>query len=671
VSTRFGPGSTFGGSNGKRFIVEAVAGRGGQAEVFRCMDTRLHRKLALKVCTAPDGTNRKLYLDRFEHELRLTSRVQHPHVLPVYDCGELDDGQPWVMLEWMQHGSLADLVKRERDTGYYIPLSYAHYYATAMAAALRAAHSAEIVHRDVKPDNVLVGQDGVAKLTDFGIAKDLTAEAPQLTAIGQTMGTLGFMANEQLKGLPGPQSDIFSWGISVYALLMGRMPKQQVINSIPMGIMAEDSLADAPPAFLPVLLRATALDLQDRYPSFTEVLADLSRLDLTSPDTRPLFTPDSLPALPSGAFVSGSTTTGGTRVPVILLDGTVPSQDPVTFDATLNTVAGDDGAFADTADLAVAGADPTAETQMAPGVDPDTAPTRAQSVVGLTNAPPPAAQVRPAKRKRKRKAQPVGPTRITQGTSKDSPRPATRLVLIAIIVVLGLAVGAMVWLRGGVPEPDPVAERAASTAYAAAILQGDAAAAASAAEALPASSTDRAAGKLVQAWDALLQGQPNEARSLSAPLLSEPAPMGAEAALITAASHRLAGAEGYEAALPHYRAAASCTKCGPVAAHAERGVQQSCFVLGGSVAGCADALGSLGERDRLFAAASVLRADGHSAAAGLQLSLGLATAAGAPSCLESAVLREFSAPVGVPADDFASAKNAAARSAADCGAGLR
>ena len=668
MTEEFGPGSTFGGSDGERFVVEAEIGRGGQAEVFRCKDSRLHRLVALKVCTAPDGTNRKLYLDRFEHELRLTSRVQHPHVLQVYDCGELDNGQPWVMLEYMEHGSLADLVRRERDTGYYVPLAYVHYYATSMAAALRASHGAQIVHRDVKPDNVLVGQDGVAKLTDFGIAKDLTSEAPQLTAIGQTLGTLGFMANEQLKGLPGPQSDIFSWGISVYCLLLGRMPKQETVNSIPMGILEKDALKDVPPAFQSVLAKAMALDLKERYASFTELLTDLRQVDLSSHDTRPLFTPDSLPALPSNAFVSGFTTTGGRPAPLIHLDGTVPAQAPLTYDGTLAGMTGSAESWADTADMTIADVvDAAAETRAAPPSTPpsledtgevptieEPGPTRSQAVSDRKNAAPPA----------------VGPTRLTQEAQVPDTAPgSSRGLLVAGVAAVALTAVAYAMFGGGPAPIDPAAEQAAASAYGAAVLRGDAAGASSAAHALPASASGRTAGELVAAWDALASGAVAQAQTLAQPLLSAPQPAAGEAALISAASHRLSGIQGYAAALDAYRKAAACGTCVTVSGNADRGIEQSCLVLGPAVADCAESLTGVAERDRLFAAAGVLRADGHDAAADAKLMAALGAPGGVPSCLESAALAgRAEAPAGVSADDFIQARRAAARSAAACGA---
>ena len=208
-------GSQFGGRKGNRFTVERLAGKGGQALVYKVRDNRLGRMAAAKVSTAPESSMRKLLMERFEHELMLSSRVSHPHVLQVYDCGELDDGTPYVLFEWMDRGDLVELLDTAWAVRQNLPLAHLHYYATCIASALRVIHGAEVVHRDIKPDNILLRIDGVPKLTDFGIAKDISEGAPELTEVGQTMGTLGFMAPEQLLGLPGPQSDIFSFGVTM------------------------------------------------------------------------------------------------------------------------------------------------------------------------------------------------------------------------------------------------------------------------------------------------------------------------------------------------------------------------------------------------------------------------------------------------------------------------
>ena len=295
-------GSQFGGRKGTRFTVERLAGRGGQALVYKVRDNRLGRMAAAKVSTAPGSSMRKLLMERFEHELLLSSRVTHPHVLQVYDCGELDDGTPYVLFEWMDRGDLVELLDTAWAVRQNLPLAHLHYYGTCIASALRVIHGAQVVHRDIKPDNILLRIDGVPKLTDFGIAKDISEGAPELTEVGQTMGTLGFMAPEQLLGLPGPQSDIFSFGITMYRLICAKVPPQVMVNSIPVGRILEEAWEDVPKNWTPFLKKLTAPELQDRAENFDEVLEMLRDIDPTEADNRPLLKPELLPPLPSAEF---------------------------------------------------------------------------------------------------------------------------------------------------------------------------------------------------------------------------------------------------------------------------------------------------------------------------------------------------------------------------------
>ena len=297
---RLEPGSTFGGRNGDRFRVESIAGSGGQAKVYRVRDSRLDRLVAAKVCTAPEGHRRQMFLERFEREMQLTSRVNHPHVLQVYDCGELDTGHPFVLLEWMGGGALGGLLKRLARDKQRLPLAYVRYYGMATASALRAVHSADIIHRDIKPDNILISSEGVAKLTDFGIAKDIGPDAPQLTEIGMTLGTPGYMSPEQLGGLPGPQSDLFSLGVLIYVMLEGKLPEQETANRIPLGKVKPMAWKDVPLSFSPCLQRLTAARIQDRTKSSKEALQLLQGISVEGgPRARGV----SLPPLPSDSLL--------------------------------------------------------------------------------------------------------------------------------------------------------------------------------------------------------------------------------------------------------------------------------------------------------------------------------------------------------------------------------
>ena len=299
-------GSRFGGANGSRYLVEKEVGRGGQAVVYLARDTRLNRPLALKVCTALDANVRSQFNDRFERELKLSSRVSHPHVVEVYDAAELPDGRPFSMIEWMEYGSLVDLVEGARKAGRHIPVSYARYYGTAVASALRACHDADVVHRDIKPDNILIGPHGIAKVVDFGIALDLRPDAPRLTQVGGAVGTPGFMAPEQLMGASGPQSDIFSLGVTLYLLLVGELPKQMMIGAFPSGSVLDEAWDKIDGPLADLLRRMTTPDLSQRPTSCDEII----RLFEQTPwpeFTGGLPSLTSLPPLPTAAYLSTQT----------------------------------------------------------------------------------------------------------------------------------------------------------------------------------------------------------------------------------------------------------------------------------------------------------------------------------------------------------------------------
>ena len=308
LRTHLKVGDTFGGRRGDRIEVLNVAGQGAQALVFQARDTRLDRELAVKLASVNSAAAASKMVARFDREMRLSSKVHHSHVLAVYDCGELEGGTPYVLLEWMRHGDLGRLLDGAWEVGKQLPIAYVHYYALATAGAMRAVHAAGIVHRDIKPGNVLIRGDGVAKLTDFGIARETHNDQQRLTEMGQTLGTLGYMAPEQLFGLPGPQSDIFSFGVMVYQLLTATLPLQTERNGRPSGHIIESEWDRLPQAWRAFVKKATEPELDDRYASFDEVIAELTALTPDEVPGREILAFSLLPNLPTSPVLSVSTT---------------------------------------------------------------------------------------------------------------------------------------------------------------------------------------------------------------------------------------------------------------------------------------------------------------------------------------------------------------------------
>jgi len=665
-------GSVFGGTDGRRFEILKEAGRGGQAVVFKAMDTRLSRPLALKLCVAPDGAARRLFMERFERELKLTSRLNHPHVLQLYDCGELPGGFPYVMLEWMEHGSLSGLVELLRGQGRNLPMAYAAYYGRAVSAALHAVHAADVVHRDVKPDNVLIGRDGVAKLTDFGIAKDLAPDAPKLTEMGLTLGTPGFMAPEQLAGLPGPVSDVFSFGVTLYVLLTGRLPDQEVsANRIPLGILKHEAFGLLPQSAVAMIRTLTAFEVEDRPQSFKEVLHLLERGDWSEVD-RPVPGRRELPPLPSGVFVSGSTSV--LEVDTLVADqgvgvvtgaptvgpGADTSYDPSTigFEDTMDLTVGEVKAEAPSEAL-VPGPTRPFPPQTSPGPGPDdVGPTRPMTVRPPDPPPePPSEDVGPA-----RSTVPQPPEAAAAGGRSRRP------LLIALVLAAAAVVAAAALWPCPVPSEAELLEVYAAVEAAAA--EGDWPAAAEQIEQLPEAALEGDAGKLLAGLDAYLAGDLAGARSLVDPLTGSAGVLGARASLLLAAAARVDGEGDYDAAAQALAAAADCSGagCEPLVARARRGLAEVCAV---STAPACDQVQGPEDHDRALAASVVLLGDGHGSRARAALTLGLAAPTDAPpSCLQVASLRVWSADPG-PLEEslralLADAARRAARAPSDC-----
>ena len=199
-----------------RYEVQRTIGQGAMGVVYLAEDPLLKRRLAIKVVRAT-GEERDQALERFKREAEISAQLNHPNIVTVYDVGEEPRLGPFIAMEYVEGNSLGRFIRDnslELETRFGILIQ-------AMRA-LRAAHRHAIVHRDVKPDNILVAEDGRVKLMDFGIAKTM---APRLTNAGEFLGSPAYSAPELLRGGdPTPSSDRYAFAVSAFELLTGQLP---------------------------------------------------------------------------------------------------------------------------------------------------------------------------------------------------------------------------------------------------------------------------------------------------------------------------------------------------------------------------------------------------------------------------------------------------------------
>src|SRR5918999_1458244 len=202
---------------GERYRLDEKIGAGGMSSVYRAFDPTLERWVAIKMMHR-DISSDPAQLERFRREARAVAQLNHPHVVTVIDAGE-DEGAPFIVFEYVEGETLKDRIKRQGR----LPVSEAVAYAIEIGRALECAHLHRLVHRDVKPQNVLIDSEGRAKVTDFGIARSLEAEG--LTATGRVLGTTDYVAPEQALGEETTaQSDVYSLGICLFEMLTGDVP---------------------------------------------------------------------------------------------------------------------------------------------------------------------------------------------------------------------------------------------------------------------------------------------------------------------------------------------------------------------------------------------------------------------------------------------------------------
>ena len=262
------------------YEVVASLGAGGMGEVYRAVDRRLSRAVAIKLLSSDHAT--AAAQERFRSEVRLTSSLSHPHILTVYDVAEID-GRQFLVTELVDGGTLREWARgRKRSWEEIVGLL------AGVADGLAVAHDAGIVHRDVKPDNILVATNGYAKLADFGLAKlfedtRATRITDARTQIGAIVGTIGYLSPEQAMGRPiDARSDVFSFGVVLYELLAGHRPfegtdsldeLQRVVDCAP-----EPLGAEIPAPLRRIVAKALEKNPASRYQRMREMAVDLRQI---------------------------------------------------------------------------------------------------------------------------------------------------------------------------------------------------------------------------------------------------------------------------------------------------------------------------------------------------------------------------------------------------------
>ncbi len=259
-----------------RYEVQELLGSGGMASVYRAHDKLLERSVALKILHDHFSRDPE-YVERFRREARSIARVSHPHIVTVIDRGTYE-GQEYIVFEYVRGETLKDLVKRNGP----LPVGEALAFVHQVARALAFAHDQGIVHRDVKPHNVLVDDERGAKVTDFGLARSLELDQ-DITQTGTVMGTSDYISPEQASGQPANErSDQYALGVLLYELLAGEVPfpadgdmaaavrhLQDPVPSI------RERRRDVSPKVDELIQRAMAKRPEDRFPTTAALVAAL------------------------------------------------------------------------------------------------------------------------------------------------------------------------------------------------------------------------------------------------------------------------------------------------------------------------------------------------------------------------------------------------------------
>jgi tRNA A-37 threonylcarbamoyl transferase component Bud32 len=264
----------------ERYTILKPLGGGGMAKVFLAHDEVLGRDVALKVLREQYAEDEE-FIERFRREARNAASLSHPNIVSVYDQGRSEEGGAYYMaMEYVPGGTLKERISR---VGALEPNAAAEV-ALQIADALQAAHEKGVIHRDIKPQNVLITRNGDVKVTDFGIAR-AASSTTRMTDTGHVLGTAGYMSPEQAKGEPvGPQSDLYSLGVVLYEMLTGNLP-YEAESALAQAIKHLNEPAPSPKEANPevsealdaLTMKLLAKNPEERYPNARTLAEDLAR----------------------------------------------------------------------------------------------------------------------------------------------------------------------------------------------------------------------------------------------------------------------------------------------------------------------------------------------------------------------------------------------------------
>ena len=260
-----------------RYEIISQTGVGGMATVYTARDNVLNRKVAIKVLKDEFTTDEE-FVKRFNSESQAAASLSHPNIVSIYDVGN-EDGIYYIVMELVRGKTLKQIITEEGA----LPWKWSVNIAMQIASALETAHKNNIVHRDIKPHNIIITEDGVAKVTDFGIAKAVSNST--ITAFGTTIGSVHYFSPEQAKGgYTDAKSDIYSLGVVMYEMLTGRVPFDSDTSvSVALKHMQEPPVPpmeindNIPQAVNDIILKAMEKEPMARYQTATAMMRDLSR----------------------------------------------------------------------------------------------------------------------------------------------------------------------------------------------------------------------------------------------------------------------------------------------------------------------------------------------------------------------------------------------------------